>query len=81
MSERTQISTTYGQFNMPTSVKQQSYKTATTCGSEVSFIPEKNKHYEVYFGINNGNCLIKASEARETSASTKQLFTIQNHSL
>lgn len=81
MSKKTQISTTYSQFNIPTSVRKQSYKTASTCSNEVTFTPEKNKHYEVYFGMDNDKCIIKASEARTTSVSKKQLYSIPSHKL
>ena len=76
MRKRTQLSTTYGQFNMPTSVNAESFNTVTTCSSEVSFTPEENRHYEIYFGINIDKCLIKASEARIDSVSGKQLYVI-----
>jgi len=33
------------------------------CTETVTFIPEENKHYEVYFGKNVNKCMIKASEA------------------
>jgi len=56
----------------------------------VTFTPEENKHYEVYFGLFGEKCIIKVSEARqvykkvtrgivgEVSESTKQLISISD---
>jgi len=52
-------------------------KVIHTCNEIVTFIPEKNRHYEVYFGKNIENCMIKASEAYYTDDKhKKQLMAI-----
>jgi len=46
------------------------------CIETVTFIPEENKHYEIYFGKNINNCVIKASKAYYSNGKQKQLLSI-----
>lgn len=81
MSERTEITSTYSKYNTPTKVNAKIINVANTCSTSVSFVPEENKHYEVYFGLIADKCIIKASEVRGYSDSTKQLISIKSYKL
>jgi len=76
MRERTEITTTYTQFSIPTRVDIKKVNEANTCSSTVSFTPEVHKHYEVYFGLVADKCVIKAREVRVTTELKKVLIKI-----
>lgn len=76
MCKRTEKNTTYSSLGAPVRIDTNKINVANTCSSSVSFVPEENKHYEVYFGLFSDKCIIKASEARGATELTKQLFLI-----
>ena len=47
-------------------------KELSLCTQSVTFIPEENKHYEVYFGISDGKCTINAEEGQRIQDATKK---------
>jgi len=51
-------------------------KGISSCSNLISFTPEANKHYEVYFAISGGKCQIKASEAIAVTDSKNNLYSI-----
>ena len=51
-------------------------KEASSCTSLVSFTPEVNQHYEVYFAISGKNCQIKASQSVAITDSKNNLYAI-----
>lgn len=48
-------------------IETQKTKDVSTCSSLVTFTPQVNKHYEVYFGLMLNKCLIRARESVTTS--------------
>jgi hypothetical protein len=59
-------------------LKLEKNKSISICKETVTFIPQENKHYEVYFGLSNNKCVIKASEAR-ISEQGKWISAISTH--
>lgn len=58
-------------------IHQKKSKEFNSCTQSVSFIPEENKHYEVYFGKNIDTCTIKVSEVFiNPSTGKKYLFKV-----
>lgn len=45
-------------------IEAQTDKSVTSCRESITFVPEENKHYEVYFGKADNKCVIKAGEAK-----------------
>jgi len=43
-------------------IKPETSKEIATCDEVITFKPEKNKHYVVYFGVGKNKCVIKANE-------------------
>lgn len=72
------------EYREPVSVQNKFYsnveiktkKEVDTCRSNVSFKPESDKHYEVYFGIVRGKCIIKASEVYIDKNGRKSLIKL-----
>ena len=75
--EKTEVTSTYTAFNAPSRVSSKNIKDVKTCSSEISFVPEKNKHYEVYFGVFTEKCVIKVSEVYEGGGKINKLIKIK----
>jgi len=64
-------------------IKIEKISSVSTCSSLVSFKPEKNTHYEVYFGLVDTNCSIKISKSVFSDVSNKNILysvpTTQNN--
>ena len=50
-------------FGSIPNIKSATSKEILTCDERVTFRPEKDKHYEIYFGVDTNKCVIKANEA------------------
>jgi len=72
--EKTVPVTTENQYQSHIELKKT--KVISECTATVTFIPEENKHYEVYFGKNINKCVIKASEAYFSNNNQKQLLPV-----
>lgn len=53
-------------------IEETKSKIPESCTKTITFIPEDNKHYEVYFGINLDHCIIKAVETQQIQGSAKK---------
>lgn len=47
------------------SVKEKTSSELRTCTKSVTFVPEENKNYEIYFGIQGNKCSIDVGEVHE----------------
>ncbi len=73
------------EYREPVSVQNKYYsnveiktrKDVDTCRNNVSFKSEKDKHYEVYFGIVRGKCVINVSEVLFDKNGRKSLKKLQ----
>jgi len=55
-------------------IKIEKINSVSTCSRLVSFKPEKNMHYEVYFGLLDTHCSIKASKSVASDVSKKNIL-------
>jgi len=72
INEKPNIDTGVGGYNIQYSKSLYT----STCESTIAFTPEPNKHYEVYFGLVEQNCAIKAQESIVSMGANNKLVTI-----
>ncbi|MCW8877135.1 MAG: hypothetical protein OQK04_05185 [Kangiellaceae bacterium] len=59
-------------------IKVERRNAADTCNKSFTFIPEENKHYEVYFGKGMEKCVLGVGEARlSPSTNQKSLYEVK----
>ena len=75
ISENTQLVTSGASFG--SRIETQKTKQASTCSSLVSFMPEPDRHYEVYFGLVADKCTIKVAESLRVPGGGKKLGSVQ----
>lgn len=56
-------------------IETQTDKSVTSCKESFTFIPQENKHYEVYFGKADNQCVIKAGEAKFSETGKRKSVT------
>ena len=76
LKKNDEIFISYARFGVPARFDTKQLKTANTCTNTISFIPEENKHYEVYSGLATDKCIIKAYEVTEKENLTNELISI-----
>ncbi|VAW65112.1 hypothetical protein MNBD_GAMMA11-2115 [hydrothermal vent metagenome] len=72
VNNRTQPVTSEGKLSSRIKIEKTNY--ASTCSSLVSFMPENNIHYEVYFTLLDTQCTIKASKSVISEKTGKKLL-------